>query len=91
MSLPIVNTVSIDPGSGFAKVIQNAIFPLRFRFEAKTGMFSGDFRHTNEAKTKYRGILLNKGANRGGRGYFLSPPVSGKSEAGNVTIDPNGP
>ena len=59
-----------------------------------SGIGSGTFTHTDQTKTSYRGILLNKGERKGGFGYFLStPPLSygGSGQSGNVFLDPTGP
>jgi len=56
-----------------------------------TGLFTGQFTHTDGSKTGLKGILLQKGASRGGFGYFLSnTPKStfGSSESGSVWISP---
>ncbi|GEP40960.1 cadherin-like beta sandwich domain-containing protein [Brevifollis gellanilyticus] len=37
-----------------------------------TGLISGDFTHTDGSKPKWQGVLLQKGANKGGHGYFMS-------------------
>ena len=37
-----------------------------------TGLISGDFTHTDGTKPKWQGVLMQKGANKGGHGYFMS-------------------
>ena len=50
-----------------------------------TGEFSGTFTHNNQtAKPAYKGLLLQKGANAGGYGWFLSAPTNG--ESGGVSL-----
>lgn len=50
-----------------------------------SGKFSGKFQHNNQAAlASYSGILLQKGANKGGFGFFLSAPNNG--ESGGVTL-----
>jgi len=50
-----------------------------------TGEFSGTFTHNNQtAKPTYKGLLLQKGANAGGYGWFLSAPTNG--ESGGVSL-----
>lgn len=49
------------------------------------GIFRGSFLHDDGQSTFYRGILLNKGANRGGFGFFLSRGEDG--EVGGVSLE----
>lgn len=54
-----------------------------------TGGFSGTFTHSPGKSVAYKGIILNKGGNKGGFGYFLSPPplsTVGGAEGGSVTL-----
>ncbi|MEQ1862845.1 MAG: hypothetical protein ABMA13_23230 [Chthoniobacteraceae bacterium] len=54
-----------------------------------TGGFSGTFTHSPGKSVAYKGIVLNKGANKGGFGYFLSPPPRSTvvgAEGGSVTL-----
>jgi hypothetical protein len=37
-----------------------------------TGLISGTFTHSDGSKPKWQGVLLQKGADRGGHGYFMS-------------------
>lgn len=37
-----------------------------------TGLISGAFTHTDGSKPKWQGVLLQKGTNKGGHGYFMS-------------------
>ncbi|MES2599066.1 MAG: cadherin-like beta sandwich domain-containing protein [Verrucomicrobiota bacterium] len=37
-----------------------------------TGLISGTFTYTNNMKSAWQGVLMQKGANKGGHGYFMS-------------------
>ncbi len=37
-----------------------------------TGLIGGSFAHTDGTKPKWQGVLMQKGANKGGHGYFMS-------------------
>ena len=37
-----------------------------------TGVLNGTFTHTDGSKPKWQGVLMQKGANKGGHGYFMS-------------------
>jgi|GEM_PF-1533050 len=100
--------VSIDPGpvhAGQVKTIRPVIggiptsSPVDYKFtlNATTGVFTGVFLYAgagfaDSSKAKFGGILLNKGANKAGCGYFLSPPRPGDvvpaSYSGSVLLDP---
>ena len=50
-----------------------------------TGEFSGSFTHNKQTdKPTYKGLLLQKGANARGYGWFLSAPMNG--ESGGVSL-----
>lgn len=60
-----------------------------------TGLINGTFTHTDGTRPAWRGVLMQKGTNTGGHGYFLStkPIVPDfKGESGKVTwqaLSPN--
>ncbi len=37
-----------------------------------TGLISGTFKHSDNTTPKWQGVLMQKGANKGGHGYFMS-------------------
>lgn len=37
-----------------------------------TGLISGTFKHSDNTSPKWQGVLMQKGANKGGHGYFMS-------------------
>lgn len=64
---------------------------LSLSVQRPAGLFTGQFTHTDGSKTGMKGIILQKGANSGGFGYFLSntpKSTSGFSESGSVWITP---
>ena len=97
LSHSVSKPVSINPGplsAGQVKLIPANTKQYKLSLSASTGVFSGTVQHTDQTLVPYRGILLNKGANHAGFGYFLSTPAArydGTSESGRVVIDPAGP
>ena len=55
-----------------------------------TGLVAGSFRHSDRTRTAFRAVILQKGANRGAFGYFLSTVPRGATtgESGGVSITP---
>jgi hypothetical protein len=58
-----------------------------------TGILGGNFLHTGSATIRpvLRGMILQKGANAGGYGFFLSPVATGSTtpgESGGFTLSP---
>ena len=55
---------------------------------SSSGALKGDFTHTDGTKTKFTGVIFQKGATKGGYGYFLSnvPKNGAPGESGGVTI-----
>gem|GEM_PF-841499 len=56
-----------------------------------TGLMAGSFTYSTSplVTTKFNGVILQKGANKGGYGYFLTPmPVNldGDGQSGNVSL-----
>jgi len=92
----ITQPVSVDPSSGAAgkvKLIPANTTAYKLSVTASTGVFSGTIATPNGTET-FRGILLNKVANQGGFGYFLSTPAlsyGASGQSGGVSLDPDGP
>jgi hypothetical protein len=63
--------VNIDPATGVAGLVPAGRPGYTFSLRPATGLFAGQFLQPNGAISRYRGILVNKGENRGGFGYFL--------------------
>ncbi len=88
---PVDKAVSIDPATGAVKLLAGDK-SFKLTFNTTTGLLSGSFTHSDTKKPAFYGILLNKGVNQGGFGYFLSTPQApATGESGNVFLDPEGP
>lgn len=83
---PVSHAISVPPGAGKAAVIPPGNTNLQLSFAPATGAFSGKFRHQDGTLTVYRGIVLNKGSNRAGFGFFVTNGANG--EAGGVSLEP---
>ncbi len=85
--------VSINPGpvaAGQVKLIPATNLTYKLSLSPGTGVFSGTVVLPSGTET-YRGILLNKGANKGGFGYFLTTPAASYGAVGlggGVSITP---
>jgi hypothetical protein len=91
LSGPVGKAISVDPLSGAVKLNAATAATCKFTLSTGTGMFSGTFKHTDNSICTYRGIVLNKGANRGGFGYFLSTPsltYGAGGQGGGVSLAP---
>jgi hypothetical protein len=55
-----------------------------------TGLVSGSFRHSDKTRPAFRAVIMQKGANPGAFGYFLSTAPKGATtgESGGVSITP---
>ena len=53
-----------------------------------SGLFTGSFTHSDGTKPMYQGVILQKGANQGGWGYFMSraTPLDYLGEGGGVKL-----
>ena len=90
LATSIEHSISLHPVTGKVNVVPSNGTPCKLSVNPATGIFSGTFAHTDETKPKFGGILINKGANRGGHGYFLSKPtLSAPSQGGRVVIELN--
>ncbi len=85
---PLVNNLDVAPNNKVTAIlVPPATRPsFSLKIVATTGAISGTFTHTDGAKTAYKGVILQKGVNSGGFGYFLSvvprgPVVPGESGA----------
>jgi hypothetical protein len=85
----VTSPVSIDPATGAVKLIPTAPTPATLLLTPGNGFFSGAF--TRDGLTdKYSGILLHKGANRGGFGFFVRNPLifGADLQSGGVSLQP---
>ena len=90
LNQPLVRLVSIDPLSGAVKLLPSNSTGFKLSLAPSTGLFTGTFVHTDGKLDTYRGVLLHKGANLGGGGFFLATPVAAwgaSGESGSVTLD----
>jgi outer membrane lipoprotein-sorting protein len=85
---PLRFPISLDPRTGAVAWIPVGSTDYRLRLLTVNGQFSGTFLYPGGTRPLFRGILLNKGVNRAGFGFFLSPGPGG--QGGGVTIDPGG-
>ena len=86
----ITHTVNVAPTTGAVTLIPATGAPYKLTLTAGTGVFTGTFTHGADTD-EYYGVLINKGANKGGFGYFLStvPLIYGASgESGGVSLQP---
>ena len=93
LNAPITKRLNINPSTGATSSFPGASLSYSFALTALNGLFSGNLVHDGDSDA-YRGILINKGVNKGGFGYFLSTPtdaVSSNGQSGRVFIDPAGP
>ncbi|MEQ1862581.1 MAG: HYR domain-containing protein [Chthoniobacteraceae bacterium] len=94
LSSEVQAPVSVRPTNGAVKLIPTNGVSYQFSLATGSGTFSGSFTPTDGRATNYRGILLNKGANKGGFGYFRSTPVlriGETGQSGHVFLDPDRP
>lgn len=84
----VVKNINIDT----ANKVSNAPATdktFTFKLDAKTGKVSGTFTHSDGTKPAWQGVILQKGANAGGYGFFLSSKpkvITGLGESGAVQI-----
>ena len=86
----ITHNVNVAPATGVITRVPVVGAPYTLALVTSTGVFSGTFTHGGATDT-YRGVLINKGANKAGFGYFLStvPLIVGASgESGSVSLQP---
>jgi hypothetical protein len=63
---------------------------VKMTIDRDTGKVSGKFAHSDGTKPRFKGIIYQKGANRGAFGFFLSTVPRGGSggESGGVSVTP---
>jgi len=67
----ITKFVNISPDNKTSNApVSDKSFSLKLA--TATGLISGDFTHTDGKKPKWQGVLMQKGTNKGGHGYFMS-------------------
>jgi hypothetical protein len=80
-------TVLLDIGAGDVLTKSLGDSKLSLSIGKADGIFTGFFTHTDGKSTSFKGILLQKGANARGFGFFMNSATSG-SESGGVTLSP---
>ncbi len=88
LSAVIIKNVNLSPTHVASKApVTDASFT--FALNAATGMMSGNLTHTDGSKPLWQGVLFEKGANKGGYGYFMTlaqKKVNGLGEGGGVKL-----
>ena len=90
LAATITHNVNVAPTTGAVTHIPATGAPYKLTLTASTGVFTGTFTHGADTD-QYYGVLINKGANKGGFGYFLNtvPLIYGASgESGGVSLQP---
>jgi|GEM_PF-1638133 len=87
LSADVVKAVRVDPGTGMARK-ETGDRTFTFNFVSATGFYGGAFVHEDGCWASYRGILLHKGANQGGFGYFVESPAISGGQAGGASLRP---
>jgi hypothetical protein len=70
LSGPIIKNIIISPAN-IATNVPAATTPT-LTISKSSGLLSGSFLHSDTTKPTYQGVILQKGANAGGWGYFMS-------------------
>jgi hypothetical protein len=84
LSGPLSKNVNIDPANAVTNApTTDKSFALKINKDK--GQISGSFLHTNLSRPPFSGIILQKGANAGGFGFFLSKAPSG--ESGGISLE----
>jgi hypothetical protein len=81
VNISSANRVSILPAGNTAYTL--TLVPT-------SGAFSGTFLHSRGAKANFSGVILQKGANAGGYGFFLAPTTTTATtiESGGLSLTP---
>jgi len=81
VNISSANRVSILPAGNTAYTL--TLVPT-------SGAFSGTFLHSRGAKANFSGVILQKGANAGGYGFFLAPTTTTATtiESGGMSLTP---
>jgi hypothetical protein len=89
LSGPVTKNVNIHPTTSVATRAPTTDTSYTFVLTPASGLISGSFTHSNATKPAWQGVLLQKGANKGGYGYFMtvSPKViDGTGQSGRVEL-----
>lgn len=83
------NTLNVNiSATNKVTIISTSDKAFKLKVVAPTGAFSGSFTHEDDTVVKYSGIILQKGDNEAGFGYFLSTvPKNGPAgQSGGVSL-----
>jgi Repeat of unknown function (DUF5650)/Calx-beta domain/Divergent InlB B-repeat domain len=72
LSSPIQRTLNVTP-TNLVQKLPTTDTSYTLKIDPKTGIVTGDFLHTQGARSKFKAIILQKGITAGARGYFLTP------------------
>lgn len=89
LSGPVTKNVNIHPTTSAATRAPTTDTSYTFTLVPASGLISGTFTHSNATKPAWQGVLMQKGANKGGYGYFMtvSPKViDGTGVSGGVKL-----
>lgn len=83
---PIIKDITISPTNTVTN-IPAAPSPT-LTIAKSTGLISGTFTHSDGTKPAYQAVIIQKGSQKGGSGYFMSraTPVNGLGESGAVQV-----
>ncbi len=91
LSSTVIDAVNVNKTTGKVTMIPTTTLDYKLSLTPGSGAFSGFFKHSDNSKPAFKGVLLNKGANTGGFGYFLSTPAANAHAArllsGAATVD----
>lgn len=72
LTVTILRRANVDASTGVVTKVPETTPDYTLQVSSSSGVISGSFKHTDGTTVDYRGIVLIKGANRAGFGYFLS-------------------
>ena len=85
---PLIENVNLSPTS-IATLAPTTDKSFTFKLVPISGAISGTFTHSNRTKPAWQGVLFQKGANKGGYGYFMtvSPKIiDGAGQSGGIEL-----
>jgi uncharacterized delta-60 repeat protein len=86
---PVLKTAYISPADLVTNKPADTTFSLKIT--RTTGQISGKFPHEDGTTPAFEGVILTKGANNGGQGWFLSTKpriINRTGQSGPVTLTP---
>jgi len=89
LASPLARMLSLNPLNGTVNV-PLASQGTTLSVLRASGLFRGTFKHPlDQRSTPYQGLLLNKGLNRGGHGFFIKQPTPSSDlwgQSGSATL-----